>query len=157
MSPLRETEIFHRYITSSLTHLLDCLEGLTPQQINWQPSAPNTNSLFATAVHALANTEENVLGVVCGRPIDRDHDQEFAATGNSVEPLRERLRVLSENMRTALAELPADALDADRGHPRRGSLTAREVLLVAARHAAEHFGQAQLTRDLVLAITPARA
>jgi hypothetical protein len=33
-------------------------------------------------------------------------------------------------------------------HPRRGAISGREILIVVARHAAEHLGQAELTRDL---------
>jgi len=36
-------------------------------------------------------------------------------------------------------------------HPRRGRLTGRETLVVVARHAAKHMGQAELTLDLLLA------
>jgi hypothetical protein len=156
MAALSEVEVFHRYITRSITHLLDCLDGLTSEQINWKPPAAETNSLYVLAVHTMANTEENVLGVVCGQPIDRNHEQEFGVEGPSVEPLRARFRQLSELMRQELARLPPDAMESERPHPRRGFITAREVLLVAARHAAEHYGQALLTRDLVLAATAVR-
>jgi hypothetical protein len=54
-------------------------------------------------------------------------------------------------MRQELASLSSEAMASERPHPRRGTITAREVLLVAARHAAEHYGQALLTRDLALA------
>ena len=42
-------------------------------------------------------------------------------------------------------------LDAAREHPRRGTLTGRDVLIVVARHTAEHWGEAQLTRSLMKA------
>ncbi len=48
------------------------------------------------------------------------------------------------------------ALDLEREvtHPRRGALTGRDVLIVVARHAVEHLGQAELTRDLARAMQP---
>ncbi len=52
---------------------------------------------------------------------------------------------------TALASLPAGALEGERRHPRRGPLTGRELLLVVTRHAAEHWGEAQLTLNLLKA------
>jgi hypothetical protein len=42
-------------------------------------------------------------------------------------------------------------LAAMRTHPRRGPMSANEILLVVARHAAEHLAQAELTRDLLQA------
>ena len=41
-------------------------------------------------------------------------------------------------------------LDRERVHPRRGLLTGREILIVVARHAAEHLAHAELTRDLLM-------
>ena len=49
------------------------------------------------------------------------------------------------------ATLPAADLDRERKHPRRDVLTGREVLIVVARHTAEHWGEAQLTKSLLLA------
>ncbi|MBN1310607.1 MAG: hypothetical protein JXB30_04240 [Anaerolineae bacterium] len=34
-------------------------------------------------------------------------------------------------------------------HPRRGQMAGRAELIIVARHAAEHMGQAELTRDLL--------
>ena len=42
-------------------------------------------------------------------------------------------------------------LDGARPHPRRGIITGRDVLIVVARHTAEHWGEAQLTRSLMKA------
>ena len=44
-----------------------------------------------------------------------------------------------------------DDLDGARQHPRRGIITGRDVLIVVARHTAEHWGEAQLTRSLLKA------
>ncbi|MDP9352215.1 MAG: DUF664 domain-containing protein [Chloroflexota bacterium] len=45
--------------------------------------------------------------------------------------------------------MPRSRLEEEIEHPRRGRITGREVLLVVARHCAEHLGQAELTRDLL--------
>ena len=46
-------------------------------------------------------------------------------------------------------KLTREDLDRARQHPRRGIITGRDVLIVVARHAAEHWGEAQLTRSLM--------
>jgi hypothetical protein len=51
----------------------------------------------------------------------------------------------------SLGTLTRADLDAARQHPRRGTITGRDVLIVVARHAAEHWGEAQLTRSLMKA------
>jgi hypothetical protein len=105
----------------------------------------------------LGNAEENILATVCGLPVSRSRAAEFAAHGATWDPVRDRWHELRARLATALAALPAGELDRERTHPRRGALTAREVLIVVARHAAEHWGEAQLTRSLLPTRAPAPA
>lgn len=152
-----EVESFQRLIFGTIDALVQSLEGLTEAQLNWRPAAPDTNSLYGIATHVLGNAEENILATVCGLPVSRSRAAEFAAQGPTWDPVRDRWHELRARMATALAALPAGELDRDRTHPRRGPLTAREVLIVVARHAAEHWGEAQLTRSLLPARAPASA
>ena len=149
---MTEAETYARYIISSIDHLLECLDEVDTEGLNWHPNAKDTNSLFALATHAIANTAENVLGTACrlSEYQVRDHEAEFAAQGTLVSELRQYWSGIAAEIRKSLATMPREALGAPLAHPRRGEITTREVLLVAARHAAEHFGQAQLTRDLWL-------
>ncbi|HEX5505757.1 MAG TPA: DinB family protein [Thermomicrobiales bacterium] len=140
-----------RYIASSLDRLVGVVQGLDAADLQWRPPAPETNSLAALATHTLGNAEENLLGVLCGRPVRRDRDAEFAASAPSAAELAARWADLRARLETALAALPAAELAREREHPRRGAITGLAVLLVVARHAAEHLGQAALTRDLLRA------
>ena len=152
MSQQDELALYWRALTSSLDRLLATLDGLSEEQLNWRPPAPNTNSLYALATHTIGNVEENLLGVLAGQSVQRDRDAEFVASGASVAALRERWATLRGRVEAALANLPDGALDRDGyQHPRRGALSGRAVLLLVARHAAEHTGQAELTRDLLQA------
>jgi uncharacterized damage-inducible protein DinB len=146
-----EIGVFWRSIASSLDRLLDCVVGMSEADLSWRPGARGANSLAVLAVHTLGNLEENLLGTLCGREVRRDREAEFHAAAVSAAALREHWRGLRAEVETALAALDDLALDLDRTHPRRGTLTGREVLLVVARHVAEHMGQAELTRDLLRA------
>ncbi len=150
---MTEAESYARYIVSSIDHLLECLTGLDAAGLNWRPAAPDANSLFAMAAHAIENCAENVLGTACGVPMyqGRETEAEFGASSDAVTPLLNRWNQVRADIQTFLPTLSAEELAEERVHPRRGAITTREVLLVAARHAAEHYGQAQLTRDLWLA------
>lgn len=139
-----------RYIASSLDRLVGVVQGLDADDLGWRPPAPETNSLATLAVHTLGNAEENLLGVLCGRPVRREREAEFAAAPTAAE-IAARWADLRPRLRAALAALPAAELARGRDHPRRGTITGLEVLLVVARHAAEHLGQAELTRDLLRA------
>ena len=149
-----EGEVFRRYIVGTIDRLVASLEGLDARELNWRPPAPHTNSLYAMVTHVLGNAEENILDTLCGQPIPRSRDAEFAAAGQSGAPVREHWRDLRARIGEALAALPAGELDRPRYHPRRGDLAGREILLVVARHAAEHWGEAQLTLSLLRTAAP---
>jgi hypothetical protein len=144
-----EIESFQRFIFGTIDHLVQSLEGLSEAQLNWRPPAADTNSLYAIATHVLGNTEENVLQTVCGQPVRRFRAEELASRGSTWEPVRDRWHELRARIEAALAALLPGELDRVRPHPRRGTLTGRDVLIVVARHAAEHWGEAQLTHSLM--------
>jgi uncharacterized damage-inducible protein DinB len=148
--PKGETMLFWRYISSSIEQLLATLEGLSAQEINWSPIA-NANSLYVLATHTMGTTAENLLEVLCGKPVHRQREAEFAAQGNSPELLHAQWQTLRGQLQAQLAQLDDATLALERQHPRRGTITGRDVLIVVARHCAEHMGQAFLTRDLILA------
>lgn len=146
-----ESDLFWRYIASALDRLIALLDGLGEGELNWQPPAAGANSLLALATHTLANAEENLLGTLGGQPVGRDHAAEFAARASSPAAIAARWRELRPRLAELLAHLPDAALTAPVQHPRRGVVTGRDILIVVARHAAEHLGQAELTRDLLRA------
>ena len=147
---LSEAMIYWRYISSSLDRLVGCLAGLDEEALNWKP-LPTGNSLYVLATHTLGNTEENVLGVLCGELIVRHRDAEFASYGASLIEVEQVWRTLRERVERHLETIPPTRLDGMCDHPRRGAIMGREVLLIVARHCTEHLGQAELTRALLLA------
>jgi hypothetical protein len=150
MSHEQELDSYWGFISRSIERILACLDGLSADELNWRP-LDSANSLYVLATHILGTTEENILGVLCGQSTSRKREAEFAAQGTSVEPVRHTWLELRERIEQGLAGLPPGALEREHKHPRRGLLLGREVLIVVARHAAEHMGQAELTRDLLFA------
>jgi len=146
-----ETATFWRYIAASIDRLVEILDGLSEAELNWRPPARETNSLFVLATHTIANAEENILATLCGESVRRERSAEFQAQGTTAEPLRQHWASLRKRIEAALPDLPSGALITLRQHPRSGPLTGRDILIVVARHAAEHLGQAELTRDLMRA------
>ncbi len=146
-----EATIFCRYILNTLDRLVTCLDGLSEEQLNWRPAAPNANSLYALATHTLGNAEENILYTLFSKPSSREREQEFLARGHAADELLAHWRVLCEQIGQALLSLSNEDLREEHIHPRRGTITGLDILIVVARHTAEHLGQAELTRDLLLA------
>src|SRR5262249_55585965 len=106
---------------------------------------------LGTPRRTFGNAEENILRTLCGQSIARSRAAELAASGESAERLREHWQKLRERIGEALTSLPANALDQPCRHPRAGEIAGREVLLVVARPAAEHWGEVQLTLSLLRA------
>jgi uncharacterized damage-inducible protein DinB len=146
-----EVRMFWRYISSSLNRLVEVAEGLDQGGLHWKPAAPDTNSVAALVNHMLANAEENLLQVFCGIEGKRTRSAEFVETAEAAAELGSRWASLRPRVENALMGQSSEALDSEVDHPRRGRITGREVLVVVARHSAEHLGQAELTRDLWLA------
>jgi DinB superfamily len=147
-----EATLFCRYIVSSLDRLLQALDGLSEKQLNWRPPAPNTNSLYTLTVHTMSNAEENILYTLFDRTSPREREQEFLAHGSSADMLTTRWQDLRVQLQNAILNLSSEDLRRDHNHPRRGTITSLDILIIVARHTAEHLGQAELTRDLLLAI-----
>ncbi|HEU5349185.1 MAG TPA: DinB family protein [Ktedonobacterales bacterium] len=146
-----EAAIFCRYILSSLDRLFQCLEGLSEDQLNWHPPASNTNSIFALTVHTMGNAEESLVHAIYDQPSQRNREQEFAAKAQDADELAIHWQDLRERLQRALLNLSPEQLAQEHAHPRRGSITGLAILIIVARHCAEHLGQAELTRDLLMA------
>jgi len=144
-----ELAVFWRYIASSLDRLADLVAALDEAELGWRPPARGANSLSVLAVHTFGNAEENLAGVLGGVDVSRDREAEFQTSSCDGAELARHWTSLRPRIESVLAGLDGDALERVHPHPRRGMITGREVLIVVARHAAEHLGQAELTRDLL--------
>ncbi|MGA7669155.1 MAG: DinB family protein, partial [Nitrolancea sp.] len=121
----REVASFWRFITSSL---------------NWRPPAPEANSLYALAIHTFGTVEENVVEILGGQPVNRQREAEFQAAGPSTAAIQQRWETLRPNLEAVLTLLTHADLQRTYSHPRRGEITGLAVLIVVARHTAEHLG-----------------
>ncbi len=148
-----EAAQFWRYIAGSLDRLMALVAEQPDTVLHFRPPAPEANSILGLARHTLANARDNILGVMGGEPGSRDRQVEFDDTEPAA--LLALWGDLRAEMEEALMALREGMLDERVEHGWRGSITRREVLIVVARHAAEHLGQAELTRDL--AVTSGKA
>lgn len=139
------------YIRRSVDRIVQrCVEA-PGGRLNWRPPAENANSLASLATHAMGNLEHRLLGLLCGYDRKRDRDREFAAAETTAEEIVERWAALSAELETALSQLNDRRVDGMFEHPERGTITGHDILLIAARHMAEHEGHAALTFDLLAA------
>lgn len=136
-------------VDESIDAILACAEGLDTVGLNWKPVAGG-NSLHAIANHTMANAERNILSSYCGQPYVYDREAEFAAAARDGDaPLTERWAGLRARLVQAMADAPPEAFDRDCDHVRMGRVKGWQVLVQVSRHAAEHMGEARLTRQLL--------
>ncbi|MEZ4659514.1 MAG: DinB family protein [Caldilineaceae bacterium] len=148
MTNPNELALYWNFTARSVDHIIGCLDGLNQEQLNWRPCS-EASSLYTLAIHMMGNMEEVILGLLCGQPTQRDRAAEFAAVGESAEPVRARWADLQSRIETNLLARGDDILEQPFTHPRRGQMSGRAILMVVMRHAAEHMGHAELTRQIM--------
>jgi DinB superfamily len=138
-------------LVRSADRLVETIDGLTPAQLNWSPSAEGANSIYAIANHALGAQERLILGRIFQQEVEPAPQAGWEIAGESAEPLRDRWQRLRPRLYLTLSNASTAALHADCEHPRLGKMTGWELLLLVDRHTAEHVGHVELTRDLAKA------
>jgi hypothetical protein len=146
-----EVRLYWDYIAKPVERILAAQQDLTVEELNWQPPAPDTNSLQVLAVHITGNLAETVLELLFGIPAHREREAEFRAVADGTDTVPPHWPELRDKLESSLATLEPAALDRSFDHPRRGAMSGREVLLSVSTHAHEHAGHAELTRQLILA------
>ena len=114
---------------------------------------PGSNSAFALVAHVCGVMARWGRAVNRGIEVPRDRDAEFRASGT----VEEALLLLEEGRRRLAEDVAAADLDAapqappppDRDDP--GLATQRGVLLHVHEELAQHLGQLEVTRDVLLA------
>jgi len=143
---------FWKSISASLDTFESILAACTFDELNWQPPAPGTNSIYVLAVHSLGHLRQGVLGVLGGQSEERDREAEFAgpvATADTV-PVPGWLETRAA-MDAVLRTLPTEALGRMYEPVGREPMTGAGLLALMTRHTALHEGHMEITRDLVQA------
>ena len=144
-------------ISRSLDQLIDALDGLPQEGLNWRPRADDTNSIAVLMTHALNSTRSWLcvaLGVALPR---RSRDDEFGVSAAAPGSIRLEAEGLAQECRLLLEQ----AKDVDwhtirQTHPRANPADPDQVpaawaLIHAVEHLREHLAQVLLTRQLFLA------
>jgi hypothetical protein len=152
-----EIETLSRQVRSILSRVCGCLEALSEAQLNWRPPVDGANSAYVIATHTLGNARAWILGIACGRPMERDRPAEFRASGRDASALVADARRLSDEIETALSALSPSDLDRrlvppkslwGEGEPLE--ISVRQAILHVVEHASLHLGELLLTRELAL-------
>ena len=142
-----------RMFDTCVDDIRSCIDGASPEALNWRPAGEETNSIAVLAVHAITSSR-TWLSVAVGAPEpERDRDAEFRTEAADAVELLATFDPIADGSRAVLATEESIDWAAERTpHRRPGSapptITAGWTLLHALGHLREHVAHLQLTRQL---------
>ena len=134
-------------LVREVERVIGATDGLSAEQLAWTPAAKGANSLIVLAAHSVGAAERRILGDIGGRVPARTRDQEFADAGD-IAAIRARWEDVKRGIVDVLDNLPPGRLDEDLPGP-VSTRSVNSMIVHVIAHAAEHAGQAELTRDLI--------
>ena len=150
-------EDFLMFIERALDGMLRIVEELGDERANLRPDLPGANSPYAILTHCIGVCDYWIGTLLGKREFFRDRDAEFRANGTVVE-LRERLRELKETLLADIKQVQGEKSLASAQNsmynPLRGTdfgdWTEGTALIHAYEELAQHHGQMELTRDVLM-------
>jgi uncharacterized damage-inducible protein DinB len=143
-------EIYLRYCDEALVAMRDIVVGLGDDLANRRPDLPGANSPFAILTHCLGVCGRWASTVNLGEVVPRDRDAEFTATGRVADLAADTDRLREAFAGWVLRAEPAAPPVNPPGEP-GDARTQGEVLLHVYEELAQHRGQMEVTRDLLVA------
>lgn len=142
------------YVDRALDAMIGIAVGLGDEMANRRPGLAGANSPYALLRHCLGVLEYWGGHEIAGRVVQRDRDAEFVASGPVAE-LAEAAQAAKRQFRADIAGMDPAALPS-RDHP---TMDPGDLELISQGHAllhvmeemCQHLGQAEITRDLLLA------
>lgn len=145
---------YFAYVDEALDGMVDIVRQLGDDLANRRPDIPGANSPYVILMHCAGVMAYWGGEIVAGRHVDRDRPAEFHATG-PVSGLIERVRQARDQLRADASH--ADPFAAPRGTPAPDvanlplGRTQGGALIHIYEELAQHRGQMEITRDLLLA------
>lgn len=153
-SDVISTEDLLWFVDEALDAMISILETLGDEWANRAPDLDGANSPYAVVTHCLGVLEYWAGYVVAGRSIERDRDAEFVARGD-VADLVIRVRRARQQLGRDLDAMDPWAPPRGRPEPEDAELPLARTQGGAAVHVyeelAQHLGQLEITRDVLLA------
>ena len=146
-APKRELAEMRDRLFREVDRVISATDGLSAAQLAWTPAAKEANSLLVLAAHTVGAAERHILVNIAERKPGGTRDEEFTSKGD-IASVRARWDMVKRGIVDTLDSLPPGRLDDDLVGP-VSTRSVHSMIVHAIAHAAEHAGQAELTRDLI--------
>lgn len=150
-------EEFVSYMHAAFDGMLKIAEELGDERINQRPhNMANTSTPCVILTHCIGVTRYWLGTVIAGRQIQRDREAEFAAR-STVAELRQAVRQVQQEIEQDIKRVQGNQLSAFPAavRPQHKEWTQGHFLLQCYKELAQHHGQMELTRDIMLGHGPA--
>lgn len=134
-------------LVREVDRVIGATDGLSAAQLTWTPAPKSANSLLVLAAHTVGAAERHILVNIAGRKPGGTRDEEFEAKAD-IAGVRARWETVKRGIVDVVDNLPPGRLDDDLPGP-VSTRSVQAMIVHAIAHAAEHAGQAELTRDLI--------
>ena len=148
---------FLPFINAAFDGMLKIAEDLGDERVNQRPNnMDNTSTPFIILTHCVGLTRYWLGSVVIGRPVTRDRDAELRAQG-TVADLRQAVKALQSDLQEDIQHVQVDQPVPNPDAVRQEHMKTwkqGQFLLQCFKELAQHHGQMELTRDVMLGRGP---
>ena len=142
------------FVDQALNEMVAIIRQLGDERVNRRPGPEGANSPYVILTHCLGVMEYWGGLFVAGRGVDRDRDAEFRAQGSAAD-LIARVAEARRRLEADLALADPAAVPRHSPNPEDADLPLGQsqggVLLHIYEELAQHLGQMEVTRDVILA------
>ena len=149
------SEDFFIFLERAFDGMLAILEELGDERANQKPSVPGANSPYATLFHCVGVTNYWIGTLLGGRDVPRDRPAEFHATG-TVREISSQVAALKLQLTTDLQGFDGTCRLSIRPESSYSPIAGKTrwtegwVLMHTYEELAQHHGQMELARDLLV-------
>ena len=150
-----ETAVYAALLRNVLESIADTIEEMPAGELDTHLH-DGASSPAELAGHVLGAVRGYVLGVGCGLDVERDRAAEFETAAVPASELSSALRTLADDIDSAMSSVDPAVFDelttpeqSIFGAAPTREISRREPLVSSIRHAGEHLGHLQLTRDVL--------
>lgn len=141
------------FVDQALDEMVAIIRALGDDRANRRPGLVDANSPYVILTHCLGVMEYWGGWMIAGRSIQRDRDAEFRAQGR-VDALIDRTAGARQQLAADISAIESAAAPRNPPNPEDADLpigrTQGAVLMHIFEELAQHLGQMQLTRDILL-------
>lgn len=147
-----EIETYAERLDALRREVAEAIHDMGADELNWAPTADETNSPAALVAHIAGSESFWVHQVIGGLDINRDRDSEFRTRAADSAGLEDLLLTTGETSGAVLRKASGEDLSRTRtARPGEPPVSLRYAIVHQIEHMSQHLGHLTLTKQLYAA------